>query len=144
MPQPRDPARTSSAPRQTKKTADPAHRPRPPQGPVAAREWDVAHAAAMRALLTEPPAVLPNQVGDPLYFGTGEQLAASIHRDATRPAQVALCAGLCGVAGMPWPTPGLGRRGDRYGLRIGRDGLGSGACAPHGSCDQTRGPPENG
>src|SRR3954465_3721368 len=66
MPQPRDPARTSSAPRQTKKTADPARRPRPPQGPVAAREWDVAHAAALRALLTELPAVLPNQVGDPL------------------------------------------------------------------------------
>jgi hypothetical protein len=66
MPQPRDPARASSAPRQTKKTADPAHRPRPPQGPVTAREWDVAHAAALRALLTEPPAVLPKQVGDPL------------------------------------------------------------------------------
>ena len=66
MPQPRDPARASSAPRQTKKTADPAHRPRPPQGPVTAREWDVAHAAALRALLTQPPAVLPNQVGDPL------------------------------------------------------------------------------
>ena len=66
MPQPRDPARTSSAPRQTKKTADPAPRPRPPQGPVTAREWDVAHAAALRALLTQPPTVLPNQVGDPL------------------------------------------------------------------------------
>jgi ProP effector len=66
MPQPRDPARASSAPRQTKKTADSAHRPRPPQGPVTAREWDVAHAAALRALLTQPPAVLPKQVGDPL------------------------------------------------------------------------------
>jgi sRNA-binding protein len=33
---------------------------------VAAREWDVAHATALRALLTQPPAVLPNQVGDPL------------------------------------------------------------------------------
>src|SRR3954468_7348569 len=66
MPQLRDPARASSAPRQTKKTADPAHRPRPPQGPVTAREWDVAHAAALRALLIQPPAVLPNQVGDPL------------------------------------------------------------------------------
>src|SRR4030095_16470614 len=66
MPQPRNPARAASAPRQTKKTADPAHRPRPPQGPVTAREWDVAHAAALRALLTQPPAVLPNQVGDPL------------------------------------------------------------------------------
>ena len=66
MTQPRDPARTPSAPNQTKKTTDPARRPRPPQGPVAAREWDVAHAAALRALLTQPPAVLPNQVGDPL------------------------------------------------------------------------------
>src|SRR4051795_8416038 len=66
MTQPRDPARASSAPRQTKKTADSAHRPRPPQVPVTAREWDVAHAAALRALLTQPPAVLPKQVGDPL------------------------------------------------------------------------------
>ena len=66
MPQPRNPAYTPSAPKQTKKTADPARRPRPPQGPVTAREWDVAHAAALRALLTEPPAVLPKQVGDPL------------------------------------------------------------------------------
>src|SRR3954454_267798 len=66
MPQPRDPARTSSAPRQTKKTADPAGRRRTPSGPVTAREWDVAHAAVLRALLTQPPAVLPNQVGDPL------------------------------------------------------------------------------
>src|SRR3954470_5201130 len=48
------------------KTADPPRRPRPPHGPVPAREWGVAHAAALRALLTEPPAVLPNQVGDPL------------------------------------------------------------------------------
>src|SRR4051794_22388144 len=66
MTQPRDPARTPSAPNQTKKNTDPARRPRPPQGPVAARKWDVAHATALRALLTEPPAVLPNQVGDPL------------------------------------------------------------------------------
>src|SRR5215210_5658792 len=48
------------------KTTDPARRPRTPSGLVAAREWDVAHAAALRALLTQPPAVLPNQVGDPL------------------------------------------------------------------------------
>jgi ProP effector len=48
------------------KAPDPAGRPRTPYGPVAAREWDVAHAAALRALLTQPPAVLPNQVGDPL------------------------------------------------------------------------------
>src|SRR3954467_10703704 len=45
------------------KARGPAHRP---NGPVAAREWDVAHAAALRALLTEPSAVLPNQVRDPL------------------------------------------------------------------------------
>src|SRR5437763_283743 len=47
-------------------TAGPARRPRTPHGPVAARGWDVAHAAALRALLTQAPAVLPNQVGDPL------------------------------------------------------------------------------
>jgi ProQ/FINO family len=47
-------------------TADPACRPRTPHAPVAARGWDVAHAATLRALLTQPPAVLPNQVGDPL------------------------------------------------------------------------------
>src|SRR3954447_10252371 len=47
-------------------TADPARRPRTPHGPVTAREWDVAYAAALRALLTQLPAVLPNQVGDPL------------------------------------------------------------------------------
>ena len=54
MTQPRDPARTPSAPKQTK-TADPARRSHPSQGPVAAREWDVAHAAALRALLTQSP-----------------------------------------------------------------------------------------
>jgi hypothetical protein len=48
------------------KTMDPARRPSTPAGPVAAREWDVAHAAALRAFLTQPPAVLSNQVGDPL------------------------------------------------------------------------------
>jgi hypothetical protein len=48
------------------KTANPARRSRPPQGPATAREWDVAHAAVLRALLTQPPAVLPTQVGDPL------------------------------------------------------------------------------
>ena len=47
-------------------TTDPARQPRTPCGPVAAREWDVAHAAALRALLKQPPAVLPTQVGDPL------------------------------------------------------------------------------
>jgi|SRR5215207_5647637 len=47
-------------------TGDPARRPRTARGPVAAREWVVAHAAASRALLTQPPAVLLTQVGDPL------------------------------------------------------------------------------
>ena len=69
MPQPCNPARAPSALKQVKKTADPARRPRLLQGPIAAREWDVAHAAALRALLTQPPAVLPNQVGDPLELG---------------------------------------------------------------------------
>jgi hypothetical protein len=64
--QPLDPPRASVGAVTAKKTTNPAGRPRPPQGPVAAREWDVAHAAALRALLTQPPAVLPNQVGDPL------------------------------------------------------------------------------
>src|SRR4051795_12859705 len=68
MPNPCDPASAPSAPRQTKRTADPAHRPGSPQGPVPAREWDVAHATALRALLTQPPAVLPRQVGDPLLL----------------------------------------------------------------------------
>ena len=66
MTQSLDPPRASVGPVKTKKTAIPAGRPRPPQGLVSAREWDVAHAAAVRALLSEPPAVLPNQVGDPL------------------------------------------------------------------------------
>src|SRR4051794_27555203 len=49
-----------------KQTADPARRPRTPHGPVAPRASDVAHAATLRAFLTQRPAVLPNQVGDPL------------------------------------------------------------------------------
>ena len=53
MKPPSDPSRACKA----EKTRDPAYRP---NVPVAAREWDVAHAAA------QPPAVLPNQVGDPL------------------------------------------------------------------------------
>jgi SAM-dependent methyltransferase len=40
-------------------------------------------------------------------------LAATIHRGASRPAQVALFAGGGRVAGMPWPAPDLGRRCDR-------------------------------
>src|SRR4051812_43030951 len=63
--QPRDPARAFVGAVKAAKTADLGRGPRP-SGPVAAREWDVAHAAALRALLTQPPAVLPNQVGDPL------------------------------------------------------------------------------
>src|SRR5215217_4018169 len=63
MKPPSDPPRASVGAVKAAKTRDPAHRP---NGPVAAREWDVAHAAALRALLTQPPAVLPNQVGDPL------------------------------------------------------------------------------
>ena len=31
-------------------------------GPVTAREWDVAHAAVLRALLTQPPAGLPTRL----------------------------------------------------------------------------------
>ena len=65
MKQPRDPARASVGAVKAAETTDLGRGPRP-SGPVAAREWDVAHAAALRALLTQPPAVLPNQVGDPL------------------------------------------------------------------------------
>ena len=65
MKQRRDPARASVGAVKAAKTTDLGHGPRP-SGPVAAREWDVAHAAALRSLLIEPPAVLPNQVGDPL------------------------------------------------------------------------------
>src|SRR3982750_2733254 len=63
MKPPSDPPRASVGAVKAAKTRDPARRP---NVPVAAREWDVAHAAALRALLTQPPAVLPNQVGDPL------------------------------------------------------------------------------
>ncbi len=63
MKPPSDLSRSSVGAVKAAKTRDPAHRP---SGPVAAREWDVVHAAALRALLTQPPAVLPNQVGDPL------------------------------------------------------------------------------
>src|SRR5215204_6747924 len=63
MKPPSDPSRASVSSLKATDAKKPAHRP---NGPVAAREWDVAHAAALRALLTQPPAVLPNQVGDPL------------------------------------------------------------------------------
>src|SRR3954465_14200021 len=65
MKQPRGPARASVGVVKAAETTDLGRGPRP-SGPVPAREWDVAHAAALRALLTQPPAVLPNQVGDPL------------------------------------------------------------------------------
>src|SRR4051794_19185245 len=76
-------------------------------------------------------------------------LTASIHRVATQPGQVGFgCRRVWGgrhadLAGEPWPAPVLGRRSARCGLRVDRNGLGSGACAPRRSCDQTRDPPEN-
>src|SRR5215211_7257225 len=63
MKPPSDPSRASVSSLKATNVKKPAHRP---NGPVAAREWNAAHAAALRALLTQPPAVLPNQVGDPL------------------------------------------------------------------------------
>ena len=57
------PSRASAGAGKAAKAKNSAPRP---DGPVVAREWDVAHATALRALLTQPPAVLPNQVGDPL------------------------------------------------------------------------------
>src|SRR4051812_3262389 len=63
MKPPSDPSRASVGAVKAAKTIDPTHRP---NVPVTAREWDVAQATALRALLTQPPAVLPNQVGDPL------------------------------------------------------------------------------
>ena len=62
MKPPSDPSRASVGAVKAVKTKDPARRP---NGTVAAREWDVAHAAALRALLTQPPAALPTQVCDP-------------------------------------------------------------------------------
>jgi hypothetical protein len=71
-------------------TADPARRPRTPHAPVAARGWDVAHAATLRALLTQPPAVLPNQVGDPLLplrIGVRDALLALLRAGDAGPAR---------------------------------------------------------
>src|SRR5215217_3223447 len=48
------------------------------------------------------------------------------------------------MVGVAWSAPVLGRRSDQRGLLVDRDGLGSGACAPRQSCDQTRDAPENG
>ena len=66
MRQARDPVRPPVSTVEPAKAVDQTRRTRTLSGPVTAREWDVAHAAALRALLTQPPAVLPNQVGDPL------------------------------------------------------------------------------
>src|SRR5690349_1995732 len=85
MTQPLDLPRASVGAVKDSKTKNPADRPRPPSGPVAAREWDVVHAAALRALLTQPPAVLPNQVGDPLLplqVGTWDALLALLRPGA--------------------------------------------------------------
>src|SRR5690349_3173807 len=91
MKQPSDPSRASVGAGKAAKTRDPARRPRPPQGPVTAREWDVAHAAALRALLTQPPAVLPRQVGDPLLplqIGIRDALLALLRPEAEPEALV--------------------------------------------------------
>src|SRR3954454_8507577 len=47
-----DPSRASAGAVRATKAVNPTRRPPTPKGPVAAREWDVAHAAALRALLT--------------------------------------------------------------------------------------------
>src|SRR3954447_19929754 len=44
-------------------TADPARRPLTPYGPVAARGWDVAHAAALRVLSGLAPASITCALG---------------------------------------------------------------------------------
>jgi len=82
MTQPCDPSRASAGAEKAAKAKNSARRP---NGPVAAREWDVAHAAALRALLTQPPAVLPNQVGDPLVplqIGIWDALIARLRPEA--------------------------------------------------------------
>ncbi len=87
MKQPCDPARASVDAVKITKRTDPTRQSRTADGMVAAREWDVAHAAALRALLTQPPAVLPNQVGDPLLplqIGIWDALLALL-RPGTEP-----------------------------------------------------------
>src|SRR4051794_2163870 len=82
MTQPSDPSRASAGAGKATKAKNSARRP---HGPVTAREGDVAHAAALRALLTQPPAVLPNQVGDPLLplqIGICEALLALLRPGA--------------------------------------------------------------
>jgi hypothetical protein len=69
----------------------PATTPNSTKGLATAREWDVAHAAALRALLTQPPAVLPNQVGDPLLplqIGIKDTLLALL-RPGAKPESLA-------------------------------------------------------
>src|SRR3954451_11850889 len=79
---PSDPSRASVGAVKAAKSRGPTHRP---NGPVAAREWDVAHAADLRALLSEAPAVLPKQVGDPLLplrVGIWDALVALLRPEA--------------------------------------------------------------
>src|SRR4051812_12944874 len=86
MKPPSGPPRASVGAVKAAKTIDPTHRP---NVPVAAREWDVAYAAALRALLAQPPAVLPNQVGDPLLplqIGIWDALLALLRPGAEREA----------------------------------------------------------
>src|SRR3954452_16956323 len=100
MKQPRDPARASVGAVKAAETTDLGRGPRP-SGAVAAREWDVAHAAALRALMTQPRAGLPNQVGDP-------QLATCV-REARRPpllpadSPVPRALDLLPYERQPWP-----------------------------------------
>jgi hypothetical protein len=89
MTQPCDLPRPSPDAAKPKKTTNPGRRPRTPHGPVPAREWDVAHATALRALLIQPPAVLPNQVGDPLLplrIGIWDALLALLRPGCARGA----------------------------------------------------------
>src|SRR3954470_405566 len=85
MTQPLDPPRASVGAVKAQKATKPTGQRRAPSGPIAAREWDVAHATALRALLTRPPAVLPNQVGDPLLplrVGIWDALLALLRSEA--------------------------------------------------------------
>src|SRR3954464_4860072 len=80
-----DPSRASAGAVRCPKAVNPTRRPPTPNGPATAREWDVAHAAVLRALLTQPPAVLPNQVGDPLLplrIGVWDALLALLRPEA--------------------------------------------------------------
>src|SRR4051794_28586055 len=109
MTQPSDPSRASAGAGKAAKAKNSARRP---NGPVAAREWDVAHAAALRALLTQPPAVLPNQVGDPLVplqIGIWDALIARLRPEA-EPMLWRGHYGLIRAArATSWPVPGRRR-----------------------------------